>query len=175
MALIATGVVPAAQADEPNPEIHGPLVLANATIYDPSSDEIRIDRSKVDHTQVSDATLNKVETGLKTVPDETVNEVLKDNGLDPEETRNQGDSDVSIRIAPAIIWGGAAIPGIIAGGGLIFYAMYTTHEEKMQLVNRCYDEGGTPVVSSQDSAGVEGTTDSGAAQKAGGYRFECQK
>lgn len=74
-----------------------------------------------------------------------------------------------------IIWGGVAALGILAGGGLIFYAMYSSHEEKQTLINRCYDKGGNPVVDSRDSAGVEGTTDSGAAKHSGGYRFECQK
>ena len=58
---------------------------------------------------------------------------------------------------------------------MIHYSMYTTHAEKQNLINQCYQNGGSPVVDSRDSAGVEGTTDSGAAKNEGGYRFECQK
>ncbi|WP_227659016.1 MULTISPECIES: hypothetical protein [unclassified Corynebacterium] len=64
----------------------------------------------------------------------------------------------------AIIWGGVAILGMLTDGGLIFYSMYTSHEEKQNLVNRCSDSGGKPIIDSRDSVGVEGTTDSGAAK-----------
>lgn len=68
-----------------------------------------------------------------------------------------------------------ALKGILAGGEAIFYAMYSSYAEKQMLIDPCYDNGGTPVIDSRDSSGVEGTTDSGAAKHAGGYRFECQK
>lgn len=74
--------------------------------------------------------------------------------------RKPDKSDTEFRIALAIIWGGAAILGILTGGGLIFYSMHTSHAEKQNLINQFYDNGGN--------------TDSGAAKHAGGYRFECQ-
>jgi len=49
------------------------------------------------------------------------------------------------------------------------------HSRLAALINQCSNNGGTPSIDSRDSAGVNGATDSGAAKKAGGYRFECQK
>lgn len=175
-ALVATAAaVPSAHGSELEPTIRGPLVLAEATYYDAGTDEIRLDERSIDSSRVTAAEVDAVRLGLETLSDEQIDEVLLDNGMNPDEVRHTVEPGTSLRIAPAIIWGGVAILGILAGGGLIFYAMYTSHAEKQNLINRCYDNGGAPVIDSRDSAGVEGTTDSGAAQRAGGYRFECQK
>ncbi|WP_246819238.1 chromosome partitioning protein ParB [Corynebacterium sp. HMSC04H06] len=177
-AMVTTGAAaPAAQANELDSNIQGPLVLAEAMYYDAGEDEIRLDEGKIDHDRVTAEEVDQVEAGLADLTDEQIDQVLIDNGYEPDEMRDS-DSDnsgVSFRIAPAIIWGGVAILGILTGGGLIFYSMYTTHAEKQNLINQCYQNGGNPVVDSRDSAGVEGTTDSGAAKNEGGYRFECQK
>ena len=175
-ALVTTAVaVPSAHAREVDPQIRGPLVLAEAMYFDAGTDEIRLDERSIDSSRVTEAEVDTVRRGLTQLTDEQIDEVLIDNGMDPDEVRQTVEPGVSLRIAPAIIWGGVAILGILAGGGLIFYAMYTSHAEKQNLINRCYDNGGTPVIDSRDSAGIEGTTDSGAAKREGGYRFECQK
>lgn len=55
-------------------------------------------------------------------------------------------------------------------GGLFNYS----HVEKLELVERCYEEGGMPYVDSSDSAGLNGTTDGVEASRAGSYNFECK-
>src|SRR5699024_12695194 len=102
-------------------------------------------------------------------------EVIVEQGCDPHHVRGLNPSVIIAMIATAVMCGGVALMSILTGGGLIFYAMYTTHSEKQSLIDQCYDNGGTPVIDSRNSSGVEGTTDSGAAKTAGGYRFECQK
>lgn len=175
-ALVASTIAtPVASADELDEQIRGPLTLADAMYYDAHSDQIRLDEGRIDHDRVTNDEIQRVEAGLEKLTDEQIDAVLADNDLDPDQTRQSDDSGVSFRIAPVIIWGGVAILGILTGGGLIFYAIYTTHEEKKQLIDKCYSNGGTPAIDSKDSSGVEGTTDSGAAKHAGGYRFECQK
>lgn len=174
--LVSTATtVPLAIAEDYSPQIHGSLVLADSMFYDPSSDKVRLDESRIDYRRVNQAEIDQVRTGLENLTDQQINQVLADNNYDPATLRKSDDSGASVRIAPAVIWGGVAILGILAGGGLIFYAMYTSHEEKQNLINQCYDNGGRPVIDSRDSAGIEGTTNSGAAEQAGGYRFECQK
>ena len=152
---------PLAQAHEQhqNPHIKGPLVLAESMYYDALADEIRLDTRVLDYERVTPAEVGLIRSGL---------EKPSDNGYNPKELRESTNSGVSFRIAPAIIWGGVAILGIITGGGLIFYAMYTSHAEKQNPIHQCYANGGNPVVDCRDSAGVEGTTDSGAASREGG-------
>ncbi|UZM97002.1 hypothetical protein OL548_16930 [Lysinibacillus sp. MHQ-1] len=48
-------------------------------------------------------------------------------------------------------------------------------KKKMTLIDKCYANGGYPEIDSKDKAGAKGTTDGGAATKAGGYKFECKK
>lgn len=175
-ALATAGTVaPAAQAQELDPDVQGPLALSEAVYYDAGADEFRLNEGKIDHDRVTAAEVDTAESELADLSDEQIDQVIADNGYDPEQMRQPDNSGIAPRIAPAVIWGGVALIGILAGGGLIFYAIYTTHAEKQNLINQCYDNGGTPVIDSRDSAGVEGTTDSGAAKQSGGYRFECQK
>lgn len=173
--VTSAAATPVAQASESDVNVQGPLSLAEVMYYDSDADEIRLIENQIDYDRVTKAEVEKIKSGLADLSDEQINQVLTENGYDPAEMRQSDNSGVSFRIAPAVIWGGVAILGILTGGGLIFYATYTSHEEKQNLVNKCYENGGTPVVDSRDSTGVEGSPDSGAAQKEGGYRFECQK
>ncbi|CCE54339.1 MAG: chromosome partitioning protein ParB [Corynebacterium sp.] len=174
--LVTAGTVaPAAQAQESDPDVQGPMALAEAVYYDEGADEFRLNEAKIDHDRVTAAEIDTAESELAGLSDEQIDQVIADNGYDPEQMRQPDSTQITPQIAPAIIWGGVALIGILTGGGLIFYAMYTSHAEKQNLIDQCYDNGGSPVIDSRDSSGVEGTTDSGAAKHAGGYRFECQK
>ncbi|WP_458119966.1 hypothetical protein [Paenibacillus sp. Z6-24] len=104
-------------------------------------------------------------------PDET-KELLTAYGVDVSAA-DTGNGEITPQIAP-IIWIGIIAIGVIAGG-VIFTALYFNHQQKMTLINRCYDEGGTPKIDSRDSSGLNGTTSSGAAEGANGYKFECVK
>lgn len=175
LALSQIVSTPVVQAHELDPQIQGPLVLAEAMYYDAGADEVRLDEGKIDHDRVTAAEVNGVQAGLANLSDEQIDQVLADNGYESEDMRQPHDMGFPSGSHPQSSGGGVAVLGILAGGGLIFYAMYTSHSEKQNLVNQCYDNGGTPVIDSRDSAGVKGTTDSGAAKQEGGYRFECQK
>lgn len=174
--LVAT--TPVAHADPAegvNPQIHGVLALAEATYYAPGADEIRLAEDRIDHSRVTEAEVDQARAGLENLTDDQINQVLVDNGYDPQEIRNSANGPGTSRVAPIIIWGGLALIGVLVGGGLIFHAQYNSHEEKKSLVEECLKHGGQPVLDSKDAAGLEGTTDSVAAQQEGGYRFECQK
>lgn len=173
--VTSAAATPVVQASESDVSVQGPLSLAEVMYYDSGADEIRLIENQIDYDRVTKAEVDQIKSGLTDLSDEQIDQVLAENGYDPAEMRQSNNSGTSFRIAPAVIWGGVAILGILTGGGLIFYATYTSHEEKQNLVNKCYENGGTPVVDSRDSTGVEGSPDSGAAQKEGGYRFECQK
>lgn len=171
----AATVAPVAQAQEIDSDVQSPAALVEAVYFDSDADEFRLNEAKIDHDRVTTEEIDEVESELSDLSDEEIDQVIAENGYDPDQVREPNPSGVTPMIAPAVIWGGVALIGILTGGGLIFYAMYTTHSEKQSLIDQCYDNGGTPVIDSRDSSGVEGTTDSGAAKTAGGYRFECQK
>lgn len=168
-------VAPVAQAQEVDSGVQGPAALVEAVYFDSDTDEFRLNEDKIDHNRVTAEEIDQAESELADLTDDEIDQVITENGHDPEQIREPNTSGITPMVAPVIIWGGVALIGILTGGGLIFYAMYTTHAEKQNLIDQCYGNGGTPVIDSRDSSGVEGTTDSGAAKTAGGYRFECQK
>ena len=123
---------------------------------------------------------------VDSIPDEEViriNDILE--GLHPAHVEKilvtggvlipNPEMPPEVRAVPALVWGGVAVIGIIFGSALIFSSIYFNNREKELLIDRCYDEGGSPQVTNADSAGVSGTTDGGAAQRAGGYEFECKE
>ena len=106
--------------------------------------------------------------------DEEIDKVLLQNGYDLKETKVSGEDVATTNVAPVVWLSGAAIATLVTGA-LIFSAMYFNHKEKQNLIDKCYENDGYPEVDSRNEAGVEGTTDSAAADHAGGYKFECKK
>lgn len=48
--LVTTGTIaPAAQAQDSDPDVQGPLALAEAVYYDEGADEFRLNEGKIDH------------------------------------------------------------------------------------------------------------------------------
>lgn len=168
-------VSPAVQAHDLDSNIQGPLVLTEAIYYDAEADELRLSEDQIDYSRVTESEVDQARSGLANLSDDEVNQILDENGYDSEVNRLSDNSGVSFRIAPAVIWGGVALLGILTGGGLIFYSTYTTHQEKKELIDKCHENGGNPVIDSRDNTGLEGSPDSFSASKEGGYRFECQK
>ncbi|MDO4928134.1 MAG: chromosome partitioning protein ParB [Corynebacterium sp.] len=175
-ALVMTSAMTVtAYGAELDPNIKGSLVLAETMYFDAATDQIRLDEGRIDYDRVTEFEVEQVRLGLESLSDEQIDEVLLDNGYDPAEIRQSNQSEFSVRAAPVVIWGGAAIIGILTGGGLIFYSQYSSNEEKRNLIDKCHEQGGSPVIDTRDSAGLEGSTDSISAKREGGYRFECQK
>ncbi|WP_052059801.1 hypothetical protein [Lysinibacillus fusiformis] len=115
--------------------------------------------------------LNYVKNYLENLSDEEIDEILIQNGY------NLDDIKIDTELGHAnIVWFVPIVVGaIIVAGGIIFSALYFSHKEKMTLIDKCYANGGYPEIDSKDKAGAKGTTDGGAATKAGGYKFECKK
>lgn len=143
--------------------------ILNGVYYDTSIGELIFEEEEgKEFYDFNSNEISDIENKLAKIPKENIESVIK----------NSSDMDSEPGIQPQIaplIWGGIAVVGILVGGGLIFSSMYFSHKEKTQLIDRCYDEGGTPDVESKDSAGVSGKTNSGAAKQNGGYKFECVK
>ncbi|SES05414.1 hypothetical protein [Salipaludibacillus aurantiacus] len=78
-------------------------------------------------------------------------------------------------VAPAIVWGGIAVLGIFTGAALYFSSKYMNHVEKQNLINRCYDMGGTPSIDSGDTGGLHGAPKKAWWKMSNTYSFECVK
>ncbi|AHI19559.1 hypothetical protein CCASEI_04905 [Corynebacterium casei LMG S-19264] len=103
-AVVITGTVaPVANAQESDPDVQGPLALAEAVYYDSEADEFRLNEDKIDHDRVTAAEIDAAESELAGLSDEQIDQVIADNGYDPEQIRQPDNSGASLRIAPAII------------------------------------------------------------------------
>lgn len=145
--------------------------LEKSGFYNPETNKILLsEETAKSYYDFSNEELNVIKTHLANLTDKEISNILELNNIDPDAI------DANTETAHANwVW---LIPvgiGLILAGGIIFSAMYFSHKEKMTLINKCYDKGGSPKVSSKDKAGLNGTTNSGAAEQAGGYKFECVK
>ena len=87
---------------------------------------------------------------------------------------NSGD-DLQTRVAPLIVWGGIAALGIFSGAALYFSSKYMNHLEKQNLINRCYDVGGTPSLDAGDTGCMGGAPKKAWGKISNSYSFECVK
>lgn len=145
--------------------------IASGIFYDPSSRTFILDEELVtQNIDISQEVLAGYQEKLNNISSDEAEAAMQSVGADV----NQNDSgEVSTQVAPAIIYGGVAAFGLFLGAAVIFSALYFNHQQKMNLIDRCYDEGGTPQVDSADSAGLNGTKNSSASSSANGYEFEC--
>ncbi|WP_411346251.1 hypothetical protein ACE3MZ_09815 [Paenibacillus sp. WLX1005] len=148
--------------------------LSESLVYQQDTGTIVINQVKAKQLySFSEQELKGYTTFLNSLTPEETNDLLQAYGVDVSTTNATDGNVVTPQIAP-IIWIGIIAIGVIAGG-VIFSALYFNHQQKMTLINRCYDEGGTPKIDSRDQSGLNGTTNSGAAEGANGYKFECIK
>ncbi len=149
--------------------------LGQALTYDNTTGKIILQKEiALQKYAFNETDLNGYSSFLKELTPEQTKELLTAYGIDIHTQDSPKTSGgISVQIAP-IIWIGIIAIGVIAGG-VIFTALYFNHQQKMTLINRCYDEGGSPRLDSRDSSGMNGTTNSGAASAANGYKFECIK
>ncbi|MBA9028843.1 chromosome partitioning protein ParB [Peribacillus huizhouensis] len=147
--------------------------IANSTYYSVKKHEIVLNEQEAlsANPNITKKEINEVNKFLKSLTGEDIDQILVTNGYSLEDVKI--DSDLAhaniVWFVPVIII------ALLATGALIFTAMYFNHTEKQNLINKCYANGGYPVVDSRDSSGVKGTTNSGAAKAANGYKFECKK
>ena len=107
-----------------------------------------IDKEKaLGYYNFTDEELQSIQVVLDNLTDEQI-QVMIDNSQIPSEDGMQA------KVAPIIIWGGIAALGIFSGTALYFSSKYMNYKEKQNLVNRCYDVGGTPVIESGDTGGI---------------------
>lgn len=165
----------AVEAKEVSGEIDD--VISQSVYFVPQTGELSVNEQQVrdayPDVQIEESVFTDVRSQLKALSDDEVDNLLVENGYDPAEVR-VADGEATANAAP-IVWlvvGGIAALG---AGALIFTSMYFSHKEKTELINRCYETGGNPVVDSRDQAGVSGQTKSDEAQADGGYKFECRK
>ena len=93
--------------------------------------------------------------------------------IDYSQANSKGG--MQARVAPIIVWGGIAVLGIFTGAALYFSSKYMTYKEKQNLINRCYDMGGTPVIESGDTGGLHGEPKKAWWKISNTYTFECVK
>lgn len=92
-----------------------------------------------------------------------------------DHSNASSEGGIQTRIAPIIVWGGIAALGIFTGAALYFSSNYMNYKEKQNLVNRCYNVGGTPVIESGDTGGVHGAPKKAWWKISNTYTFECVK
>lgn len=147
--------------------------ISSATYYSVKKHEVIVNKQEAlaANSELSQTDFKEVEKFLKSLSDADIDQILIDNGYSLEEVKI--DSDLA---HANIVWFvPIAIIAILAAGAIIFTAMYFNHTQKQNLINKCYANKGYPVIDSRDSSGVKGTTNSGAAKAANGYKFECKK
>ena len=112
--------------------------------------------------------LEYIQSTLDILTDEQIQLVI-----DSSTTVSEGD--VNARVAPVIVWGGIAILGMFTGAALYFSSKYMTYKEKQNLINQCYNVGGTPSIDSGDTGGLHGEPKKAWWKITSTYSFECVK
>lgn len=172
--LVFTFSLNSASANSNDPDYQEKYDALNKSgFYNPETHKILLSEEKAkSYYDFDDEELKEIKNRLENLTEEEINTILDLNGIDPDEL----NADVDVDGAHANwVWLIPIAIGMVLAGGIIFSALYFSHKEKMTLINKCYAKGGNPKVSSNDKAGLKGTTKSGDAQKAGGYKFECKK
>jgi len=145
--------------------------INKSSFYNVETNEIMLSKDLAkSFYDFSDSELKEIEDKFRNLTQGEIDYILKLSNVDLDEI------DVDENVAHANwVWVIPVVAGIIVAGGIIFSALYFSHKEKQNLINKCYKQKGKPVIDSRDSAGLKGTTKSGSAKKAGGYKFECKK
>jgi hypothetical protein len=148
--------------------------LAHSTYYLPFEDKIVLDvgGAKAKNKKLTKFDIQQVELFLESLSSEDIEQILIDNGYDLNEVKVD---DTELAYANIVWYVPVIIIAILISGALIFSAMYFNYKEKQNLVNRCYNVGGRPIIDSRDKTGINGSPDSGEASRIGGYKFECRK
>lgn len=141
-----------------------------SSVYFTDEGFIEIDKEQaLSYYDFSKKELEDIESQLSNISKERVDE-LKEIAMS-----EQKPDDVKPAVAPAIIWVGAGVIGALTGAAIYFTAKYMNWKEKKYLVDQCYNEGGTPILDTGDTAGVGGAPKKAWWKIGNTYKFECAK
>lgn len=154
------------------------IALSESILFNFNTGKLEIDKELAEEKYTfSNSELNQVENVLDSLSVEETKDLLLAQGIDMENYEGEillkEDGDEVIQYAWPIIW--LAGIGLISFIGYLFYDKYLADKEKKNLINRCYDAGGYPVIDNRDISGQYGTTNDTAAVNIGGYNFACSR
>lgn len=154
------------------------IALSESILFNFNTGKLEIDKELAEEKYTfSNSELNQVENVLDSLSVEETKDLLLAQGIDMENYEGEillkEDGDEVIQYAWPIIW--LAGIGLISFIGYLFYDKYLSDKEKKNLINRCYDAGGYPVIDNRDISGQYGTTNDTAAVNIGGYNFACSR
>lgn len=154
------------------------IALSESILFNFNTGKLEIDKELAEEKYTfSNSELNQVENVLDSLSVEETKDLLLAQGIDMENYEGEillkEDGDEVIQYAWPIIW--LAGIGLISFIGYLFYDKYLSNKEKKNLINRCYDAGGYPVIDNRDISGQYGTTNDSAAVNIGGYNFACSR
>ncbi|MCM0627112.1 hypothetical protein M5J14_21685 [Lysinibacillus sp. OL1_EC] len=151
--------------------------LAESVLYNFNTKKLEFDEETAkEKYHFTDEELNYYES-LESLTPKEVNNTLLTLGIDMENY----DGDIIYKenedgeITPYAVVAWLAGIGLVSFIGYFFWDRYLTHKEKMNYMNRCFDQGGNPIIDSRDDAGLNGQTNATEARKIGGYNFACEK
>jgi len=128
-----------------------------------------IDREKaLKHYDFTDEELNMIQNELDNLSDDDIEKMVN-------FATYKHDGDVQPRNVSLIVWVSIAALGIITGTALHFSLQYMTYKEKQNLIDQCYDIGGTPKIDSGDVGGINGEPEKAWWKISNTYTFECVK
>jgi|SRR5690625_2742015 len=145
------------------------LEALNKSIYVNSvTRTAHVDKEKaLTYYSFTDEELNAVQYELDKLTDSEIQEMINYT-LD-------SDGEGQARSVSVVVWVGlaAVILGIIASTAVYFSSKYMTYKEKQNLVNRCYDMGGTPVLDSGDTSDIGAAPEKAWWKISNTYTFQC--
>lgn len=155
------------------------IALSESILINLNTGKLEIDKELAQEKYAfPNSELNRIENVLDSLDVEETKNLLLSQGIDMENYEGEillkEDRDGVIQpFAWQIIW--LAGIGLVSFIGYLFYDKYLTDREKRNLINRCYDSGGLPVIDERDTSGRFGTTSDTAAITVGGFNFACAR
>ncbi|MFW7188531.1 MULTISPECIES: hypothetical protein [Lysinibacillus] len=152
-------------------------VLAESIYYNLATQTLEFDEEAAQKLyHFTDEELNYYES-LESLSPNEVHHKLLTFGLDMDNYDGtiiyKENEDGEVTPYAVIAW--LAGIGLVSFIGYFFWDRYLTHKEKMNYMNKCFAQGGNPIIDSRDDAGLNGQTNATEARKIGGYNFACQK
>ena len=155
------------------------IALSESILFNLNTEKLEIDKGLAQEKYAfPNSELNRIENVLDSLDVEETKNLLLAQGIDMENYEGEilfkEDRDGVIQpFALPVIW--LAGIGLVSFIGYLFYDKYLTDREKRNLINRCYDSGGSPVIDERDTSGRFGTTSDTAAITIGGFNFACAR
>lgn len=127
-----------------------------------------IDREQaLSYYEFTSEELDAVQNDLDHLTEEEVTQII-------HHSMANGDDGVQLRSASVIIWVGVSIIlAIVASTAIYFSSTYMTHKEKQNLIDGCYEVGGTPIIDSGDTGELGGEPEKAWWKISNTYTFKC--